>query len=337
MSSDGILLLTREDISALLTLDDCITAVEDAFRQHGQGKTSPPLVMGMRSGDGGFHIKAAMLGMSSGYFAAKLNGNFPQNPQRFALPTIQGLIVLCDSVHGSPLAVMDSIEITTLRTGAATAVAARYLARPNAKVATICGCGNQGRVQLRSLCRILPLKVVHAFDLDAAQAQRFAADLSRELPGIKIEVVDDPCGAVGNSEVCVTCTPARRYFIGKDHVASGTFLAAVGADNEDKQELDPELLAANKVVADILDQCLAIGDLHHAVSAGLMRPESVYAELGELVAGKKPGRTSRDEITIFDSTGTALQDVAAAAMVYERAISHGRGSRHRFCDNLLLR
>jgi len=330
MKPEGILLLTRKEISALLTLDECIAAVEDAFRQHGQGKTTAPRVLGMPSGDGGFHIKAAMLGASPAYFATKINGNFPSNLQRFGLPTIQGLIILCDAVNGSPLAVMDSIEITSLRTGAATAVAARYLARSNAKTATICGCGNQGRVQLRALRRILSLDHVYVFDVNAAQAQRFAGDLTRELPGVAIEAVEDLADAVGKSEVCVTCTPARRYFIHKDYVAPGTFLAAVGADNEDKQELDPELLVGNKVVADILDQCVAIGDLHHAIAAGLLQPASVHAELGEVVAGKKPGRTSPEEITIFDSTGTALQDVAAAALVYERATTQGHGRRLRF-------
>jgi alanine dehydrogenase len=327
MTPQGTLLLTREDVSALLTLDDCIAAVEEAFRQHGLGKTSPPRVLGMPAGEGGFHIKAATLGATPAYFAAKLNGNFPNNHQRYGLPTIQGVIVLCNAANGSPLAVMDSVEITTLRTGAATAVAAKYLARPTARVATICGCGNQGRVQLRALCRVLSLQHVYAFDLNRAQARNFAGELSRELPGIKIEAVDDLATAIGKSEVCVTCTPAKRYFIHKVSVVPGTFLAAVGADNEDKQELDPQLLVHNKVVADVLDQCVAIGDLHHAVAAGLMQPGGVYAELGEVVARKKPGRTSKEEITIFDSTGTALQDVAAAALVYERATKNGRGAR----------
>lgn len=322
----GTLLLGRPDVAALLTLDECIKAVETAFRQYGQGEAQKPRVLGMPSADGGFHIKAALL---SPYFAAKLNGNFFYNHQRFAMPNIQGLVILCDATNGYPLAVMDSIEITILRTGAATAVAAKYLARPNSKVATICGCGNQGRVQLRSLCRILDLERAYAFDLNEAQAGTFAAELSRELE-IEIESVKDPASAVANSDVCVTCTPAKKYFIHKEHVAPGTFLAAVGADSEDKQELDPRLLAANKVVADVLEQCAEIGDLHHAISGGVMQRTSVHAELGEIVAGNKQGRTSEEEITIFDSTGTALQDVAAAAVVYERAAALGRGTRFSF-------
>lgn len=326
--AEGTLLLSRADVTALLTLDACIAAVENAFRQHGLGRTQPPKVLGMPSTDGGFHIKAAQLSLSAPYFAAKLNGNFTYNRERFGMPTIQGLVLLCDAVNGYPLAVMDSIEITTLRTGAATAVAAKYLARPDSKVVTICGCGNQGRIQLRAVCRILSVQHVYAFDVNRAEADRFAAELSQEL-SIKVEAVQDLKAAVAKSDVCVTCTPARKFFLHKSYVQPGTFIAGVGADNEDKQELDPQLLLAGKVVADVVEQCIHIGDLHHAVSAGLMTPADVYAELGEVVAGKKLGRTSPDEITVFDSTGTALQDVAAAAVVYEQAKKLGRGVR--FC------
>ena len=330
MTVDSTILLKRADVAALLTLEECIDAVEEAFREYGLGRTSPPRVLGMPAVDGGFHIKAALLGLSAGaYFAAKLNGNFFHNSEHFAMPNIQGLLILCDARNGYPLAVMDSIEITILRTGAATAVAAKYLARRDSKVATICGCGNQGRVQLRALMKVLPLQHVFAFDVDGAQMKRFAAGLSRELQ-VEIEPVSDLANAVRKSDVCVTCTPAGKFFIHKDHVMPGTFVAAVGADNAEKQEIDPRLLASNKVVADILEQCAEIGDLHHAIAGGLMDSQDVYAELGEIVAGRKPGRISKEEIIVFDSTGTALQDVAAAAVVYERALKQELGARFSF-------
>ena len=324
----GTLLLSRTDVAELLTLDECIAAVEDAFRQYGLGQTAPPKVLGMPSVDGGFHLKAAMLRLSAPYFAAKLNGNFFLNEQRFAMPNIQGLIVLCDAANGYPLAVMDSIEITILRTGAATAVAAKYLARRDSRVITICGCGNQGRVQLRALSRVLPLEQVYAFDVNEAQAARFAGAVQEF--GFAAETVKDLKAAVMKSDVCVTCTPSKKYFLDKDYVQPGTFIAAVGADNEDKQEVDPRLLASSKVVADILEQCVEVGDLHHAIEAGLIKPSDVHGELGDVVAGLKEGRASEQEITIFDSTGTALQDVAAAAIAFERATQLGRGNWFRF-------
>lgn len=327
--AQSTLLLARDDVSALLSLDECIAKVEEIFRQHGEGKVARPKVLGMPAAGGGFHIKAAMMEQSVPYFAAKLNGNFFGNQQRFAMPNIQGLLLLCDARNGYPLAVMDSIEITILRTGAATAVAAKYLARPESRVGTVWGCGRQGRVQLRALSRVLPLRHVYAFDVNETEALRFAEESSRDLK-IDIEAVREPAHAVRKSDVCVTCTPAKKYFLDQDCVAPGTFVAAVGADNEEKQELDPRLLASNKVVADVAEQCAEIGDLHHAIAAGLMKSGDVYAELGEVVAGRKPGRTSEEEITIFDSTGTALQDVAAAAVVYERATKSGHGVQFRF-------
>jgi len=325
----GTLLLTRADVSALLTLDQCIAAVESAFREHGLSRTSAPKVLGMPAVDGGFHIKAALLTLESAYFAAKLNGNFFNNGERFGMPNIQGLLILADARNGYPLAVMDSIEITILRTGAATAVAAKYLARSDATVATICGCGHQGRVQLRALARAVPLNKVFAFDLDDSRARNLADELAEELE-LQIEVVQDLPAAARKSDVCITCTPARKFILRKQDIAPGAFVAGVGADSEQKQELDPELMASSKVVADIREQCAEIGDLHHAISSGVMRLEDVHAELGEIVAGRKPGRTSKEEITIFDSTGTALQDVAAAAAAYERAIKEGLGTRFQF-------
>jgi len=324
LKPEGTLLLKRSEIAALLGIEDCRAAVEQAFRLHAEGQTTPPGVLGIHARDGGFHIKAGLLQLGRSYFAAKANANFSQNMERFGLPLIQGTIVLCDGENGYPLAVMDSMEITILRTGAATGVAAKYLARPDATVATICGCGNQGRISLKALAQVRPLKRAYAFDIDETRMRRFADELSKELE-IEVKAVNDLAKAVRESDICVTCTPSKRYFLNSDYVSPGTFIAAVGADNEEKQEIDPVLLASNKVVVDLLDQCAAIGELHHALNLGLLTKADVYGELGEVIAGNKSGRISDDEIIIFDSTGTALQDVAAAAIVYERAMVGGIG------------
>lgn len=324
MKPEGTLLLKRSEIASLLGIEECIAAVEQAFRLYAEGKTAPPGMLGTHARDGGFHIKAGLLELDRSYFAAKLNANFPQNPNRFALPLIQGIVMLCDGENGYPLALMDSMEITIIRTGAATGVAAKYLARLDAKVATICGCGNQGRISLKALAHVRPLTRAYAFDIDEGCARRFAEELSKET-GIEVRAVSDPAKAVKESDICVTCTPSKRYFLKREYVSPGTFIAAVGADNEEKQELDPALMASNKVVVDLLEQCATIGELHHALEQRLITKSNVYAELGDVIAGKKAGRTSDDEIIIFDSTGTALQDVAAAAIVYERAMRAGMG------------
>lgn len=329
MKPEGTLLLKRHEVAELLTLEECIAAVEQVFKLQGEGKTVAPGVLGIHGRDGGFHIKAGLLDLSKPYFVAKTNANFPQNMKRFALPLIQGIIVLCDGENGYPLAVMDSTEITTLRTGAATAVAAKYLARPDSKIATICGCGNQGRVSLRALMKVRPLDRAYAFDHDGAQAERFARELSVEL-GIEVAVAAELAKAVGQSDICVTCTPSKRYFLNREYVPQGMFVAAVGADNEEKQELDPALMHKNKVIVDLLEQCATIGDLHHALDQGLVTRGDVHAELGEVIAGRETGRESAEEVIVFDSTGMALQDVVATVAVYERALSTGRDERMNF-------
>jgi alanine dehydrogenase len=325
MKSDGTLLLTRREVATLLNIDECMNAVEAVFRLHAEGKTTPPGVLGIHAQNGGFHIKAGLLELGRTYFAAKTNANFPQNAKRFGLPLIQGVIVLCDAENGYPLALMDSMEITILRTGAATGVAAKYLARSDARIATICGCGNQGRISLRALAKVRQLSRAYAWDIDHRRARRFADEVSREL-NVEVRPVDDLAAAVQESDICITCTPSKEYFLKREYVSRGTFIAAVGADSEDKQELDPALIGSNKVVVDLLEQCATIGELHHALNHGLLTKQDVHAELGEIVTGKKAGRTSEEEIIIFDSTGTALQDVAAASIVYERAVSAGKGS-----------
>lgn len=320
------LVLTRRDVRNLLGFDEAIAAVEAAFRLHAEGRSLAPGVLGVPSRDGGFHIKAAGLDLGRPYFAAKTNGNFPGNPRRHGLPAIQGVIVLCDAENGCSLAVMDSMEVTVRRTAAATAVAAKWLARPDADTVTICGCGTQARAQLHALTCVLPLRKAYAFDTEEATARAYARDLSAEL-GIDVTPVRDYAEALRKSAVCVTCTPSTRPFLLRAQVGPGTFVAAVGADSPHKQELEPELLAAATVVADVLEQCAEMGDLHHALEAGVLKREDVHAELADLVTGRKPGRGSAEEITVFDSTGTALEDVAAAAVVYEKAVAAGAGLR----------
>ena len=327
----GTLVLTRADVQRLLGWEECIAAVEAAFRLHAEGRSLAPGVLGVRSREGGFHVKAAGLDLGRLYFAAKTNANFPDNPVRRGLPAIQGLVVLCDGEDGRLLAVLDSIELTLRRTAAATAVAARWLARPEAEVVTVWGCGQQGRAHLRALARVLPLRCAYAFDRDPAAARACADELAPELR-IDITPVADPAEAVRASDVCVTCTPSREAFLLRDHVRPGTFVAAVGADSADKQEVDPALLAVSTVVADILEQCASMGELHHALQAGVMARGDVHAELADVVSGRRPGRQTRDEITVFDSTGTALQDVAAAAVVYERAVAAGAGRGVAFAE-----
>jgi ornithine cyclodeaminase/alanine dehydrogenase-like protein (mu-crystallin family) len=305
------LLLSRRDVAALMDAGAWLDAAEAGFRALGEGRAQAPPPMAIDGRGGAFHAKGARLALDRLYVALKLNGNFPANPETRRLPTIQGAILLCDGETGALLAILDSIEVTLRRTAAATALAARFLARPDSATILICGCGAQGAAQLEALRAVLPLRRGFAWDRDAARARAFA-----DAHGL--EAIADPAAA-GVCDVIVACTTAKSPYLGPAAVRSGSFVAAVGADSPEKSEVAPELMRAALVVADILPQCAAMGDLRHALAAGAMRAADVHAELHELVAGTKPGRTSADQITLFDSTGTAVQDVAAAALIYERA------------------
>jgi alanine dehydrogenase len=323
------LLLTRNEVAKLITVEECIAAVDQGFRLYAADKTVAPKVLGVHCPKGNYHIKASLLNLGSSYFATKINSNFRNNPVAHGLPLIQGVVVVCDGDNGRVLALMDSIEVTILRTGAATALAAQHLALPNAHTALICGCGNQGAITVKALLKVRALEKVYVFDKDATKAEAFAATFSTLL-NLPIVSITDLSEGLHKSAICVTCTPSSEPFIHHRDVLPGTFIVAVGADNEDKQELEPELLSENKVITDITDQCKNIGELHHALSKGLMSIADVHAELGDILLGKKPGRTSEKEIIVFDSTGTALQDVATAAVIYEKAKERGIGQKIAF-------
>jgi len=328
MQFKGTLLLRRSDVEELLNLDECVAAVERIFRSLGQGRIPTPGILGVKALGGGLHVKAGLLPGDRNYVVAKLNANFPGNNARFGLPTIQGVIVLFDAENGVPLAIIDSIDITIKRTAATSAVAAKYLAQKVSSAATICGCGQQGRAHLRALLLVLPLTKIYAFDVDENAAIDFRNELSSKLQ-IDIEPVHDLARAIQKSNVCITCTTANEFFLRREDVTPGTFIAAVGADDENKQEIDPALIASAKVVADSLEQSCAIGEVHHAIARGLMRKGDVYAELSEIVAGQKIGRVADDEVIVFDSTGVAIEDAVATAAIYERAVTNGIGS---YCD-----
>jgi len=322
------LLLDRSEVERLLTPGKCIAAIEDAFRGLALGQVPAPGILGMHCEGGGFHVKAGFLAADRPYFAAKVNANFPGNAAR-GLTTIQGAILLFDAAEGRLLAVMDSMSITALRTAAASAVAAKYLARERCEALLICGCGGQAAAQLRAVSCVRKAGRVYAYDQEGGRAERFATALGNEL-GIEITATADLAQAAAASDLIVTCTTSRRHFIERGMVRPGTFIAAVGADNEDKQEIDPQLMAGARVVTDLTAQAAAIGDLHHAILAGAMSASDVHAELGQVVAGLKPGRSRDDETIVFDSTGTGLQDVAAAIAVHRSALATSAGTRFDF-------
>ena len=320
----GTRIFNRSDIQSLMSLSEHIEIVEKAFRLYAEGKIMKPDLLHVDADKGEFHIKVGGLKFPKTYFGLKSNGGFFENKKKYGLPNIQGLILLHDGDNGSPLAIFESGDITIKRTGAATAVAAKFLAREDSEVATICGCGIQGKIQLESLLKVKPIQKVFAYDTDHSIMEEYAREMSQKLH-INVLPTDNLKLALQESQICVSCTPSRKYFIKKEYVHEGMFISAVGADSPEKQELDPAILSMGTVVADVLGQCIHVGEIHHAIENGLMQAKDVHAEIGEIIIGKKEGRRKNDEIIIYDATGTALQDVAAAAYIYEKALNEEKG------------
>lgn len=324
--SDQTLILTARDVAAVLDIPSCIDAIERGFVAHEMAKSIGPTSLGLTLAAGSFHVKAAALTLGDRtLLAAKANINLPGNLARTGRPTIQGALILVDADTGHPLAVMDSMVLTSIRTGAVTAVAAKSLALTNADTATVVGCGEQGEIQLRCLAAVRELRRAFVCDVDEGRARRFAERLEIAL-GFPVQAVSDFARTVSDSQILVTCTTASTAFVEAAHLRPGLFVSAVGADNPMKHEITPRALAASRIVVDSLTACAANGDLHHAIHDGVVRAEDVHAELSAVIAGRAEGRRSTDEIFVLDSVGTAIQDVATAALVYARAREQGLGT-----------
>ena len=318
-TSGETLILTRADIAGRVAPRAYIDAVEDAFRALAAGSVAS-LAGGHVPGErGAFHIKSAVAHDGTRRAAIKINGNFPGNPGSNGMPTIQGCIVLVDATNGRVLAIMDSIEITAQRTAAASAVAARHLARRDAATLAFIGCGVQAHCHLDCLLALpqFAFRAVRVFDLDGACAARLREHALGH--GLDADVSPSVAAACASADVIVTCTPSAEPIIHADDVRPGTFVAAVGADNPHKNEIAATLMARARVVPDITAQAAAMGDLRAAIAGGAMTLDAVHAELSAVVSAARPGRTRDDEIFVFDSTGTAIEDLAAANLIYDSA------------------
>lgn len=309
----SVLLLSRSVISRLATPRDYRAAMEHAFADLAAGRYEVPDVAHVPGVGGMFHIKSAQRGGSPALAVVKVNGNFPDNGTRHGLPTIQGFVALLDADRGRVLALMDSIEITARRTAAATALAAKYLAKPDSRTLAMVGCGVQARYHVEALLDVAPIESVAFCDPRHEAAAAFGAWLG-EL-SLQPRRVGEPATAACGSDIIVTVTTSKTPLLGLADVDPGAFVAGVGADNPSKRELAPDLLAASRVIADSVPQASTMGDLHHA--SGVV----AHGDLADLVAGKIAGRSSRDERWVFDSTGLSIQDLAAAEMLYLRALS----------------
>ena len=323
----GILLLAESDLRRLAGPEEALRAVRAGFEALARGRAVLPgvLHLDLPQARGEVHVKGAHL-VGSPFFSIKEAGGFWGNPER-GLPVGSGLVLVFDARTGLPRAILlDNGYLTELRTGAAGALAALLLARSELRVVGILGAGSQARYQLEALAASRRPARARVWSRRRESAEACAREMSARL-GLPVEAVASAREAVSGSDLVVTTTTAREPVVRAEWIGPGMHLTAVGADSPEKQELEPEVLArADLVVADHLGQCLRLGEIHHAVAAGRLRAEDVYAELGELAAGLKPGRTSDDQITVADLTGVGVQDAALADRVVTEAERRGLGS-----------
>lgn len=317
-----VLLIRRKDIEGIVSMREVIDAVEDAFRAKSLGEVQMPTKTYVTFSEGDFRVMSAyMPGIEMA--CVKIVSVHPKNPERHKLPTVIATIVLIDPETGKPLAIMDGTYITSMRTGAAGGVAARHLARRGSKVVGMVGAGVQARFQLLALNEVFEIEEVRVCARSMEECERFAKDMGHL--GLNILAKDGVEDVVKGCDVLVTTTPATRPVVKNEWVSEGMHINAIGADAAGKEELEPEMLNRARVVVDDYEQACHFGEINVPVSRGIFRREQIHAELGEVIVGRKPGRVSEDEIIVFDSTGLAIQDLAAAALFYRRAEELGLG------------
>ena len=326
---NGVLLFAGREIREILSPGACLQALEAMYANLHRSPQDKGQALAFDTDDGVIHVKAGLTPGVRDYFAAKVNANYPANAERYGLPTIQGLIVLSECRTGAPVAILQSGVLTGIRTAAASALAIKYGARKDAKLLSVIGCGEQAGYQLEAALGVRPIRQLMAFDTNADRASNFV-QWARRTFSIDATVAPDIESAVQASDICITTTTSRSPLVTAGMVPPGCFIAAVGADNPDKQEIDPALFKDARIIVDDIDQCAASGDLAHAIQAGLVSKNDVDATLAGLAAGVMAGRTEERQIVIFDSTGVGIQDVAASAAVYELAVEAGRGHSFEF-------
>ncbi len=321
-----VLVLKEQDIRSLVRPEAALVAVRDAFVRLARGEAVLPDVIGfdIPSAEGEVHVKGAHL-LGTPFYSIKEAAGFYGNPKQ-GLPVGSGLILVFDAQTGFLSALLfDNAFLTELRTASAGALCADLLARRQIRKLAMIGCGSQARYQLESLLLVRRPERVDVWGRRSEAAEAYAKEMTAKH-GLPVATAPSAREAVLGADLVVTVTTARAPVVESGWVAPGCHVTAVGSDGPDKIELDPALLArADKLVADRLNQCLRLGEIHHAIEGGLLTREGVYAELGEIAAGMKPGRTRDDEITVADLTGVGIQDAEVSNLAVLEARKLGLG------------
>jgi alanine dehydrogenase len=323
------LVMTGSQVMQVLDMDLALAAVEEAFRAYGEGRVNMPPKAYLTLAQGDFRAMYGEIFLARDHLCGlKWVNVHPGNPGR-GLLTVMAKILLNDPDTGLEFADIDGTHITDYRTGAAGGVAARYLARSGATRLGLIGAGAQARTQVAAILKVRPIQEIVVYDRHLTCSRPFAEQAAARY-GIAVWPTENPAEAVVDMDIVVTTTPSRTPVVAREWVSPGTHINAIGADAAGKQELDPAILVDGKVVLDDWAQASHSGEINVALAREELTPEQIYGSLGEIVAGKKPGRVAPEEITVFDSTGLIIQDLALGLAVYQRARERGLGEEKDF-------
>jgi alanine dehydrogenase len=318
------LILTDDEVKQLLSMSEVIEAVESAFKQKALGRVQMPakIYLYYKKYNGDLRAMPTFL-EDLDISAVKIANVHPDNPIKTDLPTVMAVIVLIDPATGAPIAIMGGKTITSMRTGAAAGIAAKYLARKNSKVVGLVGAGTQARAQLMFLLKMYKkLEEVRVCDRSTVAKNNFVSEMQQAFGNFcKIIPAANIRNAVEGADIVVTATPSRKPLVTDDMVSAGMHINCIGADAVGKEELVPNILKRAKIVVDDWEQASHSGEINVPLSRGIITKDKIWAEIGEIVAGLKPGRQRQDEITVFTSTGLAVQDAVTAKIAYSKALA----------------
>jgi len=322
------LLLTELDVEQLLSMDEVMVAVESSFKEKGLGHVQMPakLYLFYQKYNGDLRTMPSYL-EDLDVSAVKVVNVHPDNRAKYNLPSVMAMIVLVDPRNGAPLAIMGGTWVTAVRTGAAGGVAAKYLARKNSKVVGLVGAGAQAKTQLMSLFSLYKkLGEVKVWSRTEKTRRARVAEME-VLYGDKAKIipVDSVKDAVEGTDIVVTITPSRKPIVLNEWISPGTHINCIGADAPGKEELDPAILTRAKIIVDDWEQASHSGEINVPLTKGILTRQNIWGNIGQVVAGLKQGRTSSDEITVFASTGLAVQDAVTAELAYKKALAKGIG------------
>lgn len=320
-----MIILDRNDLEGLLTMDEIIEALEKGFREVKEGRSFIPVRfhLEVKEFEGEFlYMPAYLSGVKQS--GMKIVSVYPKNPSK-GKPTIYATYLLNDPTSGELLAVLEGATLTGLRTGGASGLATRYLAREDAKILGVIGTGFQAFYQVRAIQAVRSIQEVFAYDVNPERLKEFCKKIS---PFLKTHPASHPSELVRQSDILVTSTTSKTpVFSGRD-LKPGTHINAIGAFRPDMRETDDETILRSKIIVDTFEGCLReAGDLLIPMAEGKLKKETIYGDLGDLVTGKKKGRESRGEVTLFKSVGFAMEDVVVAHYAYQKAFHENRGQR----------